>query len=88
MKTTFGEMVRHHRSRSGLTLRAAAGLAGLSPGYWSRIENDKASPGISAAISIAIALGIDPDTTIVAAGFEPVESLRVSAAISRLMESS
>jgi len=85
--TTFGAMVRHHRQRLALTLRAAAAEARISPGYWSQIENDKATPASAAAGSIARALGLTPATVIIAAGGRSAaEASRCSSeAIAKLM---
>ena len=42
--TRFGELLREHRRRSGLTLRAFSAEAGLDPAYVSRIERGVIAP--------------------------------------------
>jgi transcriptional regulator with XRE-family HTH domain len=46
---TFGEELRQHRAARGWSLRRCAGLMYLSPGYLSKLENDKSAPTAMAA---------------------------------------
>jgi len=46
---TFGEELRQHRAARGWSLRRCAGLMYLSPGYLSKLENDKSAPTTAAA---------------------------------------
>jgi len=46
---TFGDELRQHRAERGWSLRRCARLMYLSPGYLSKLENDKSAPTATAA---------------------------------------
>lgn len=56
----FGELLREHRRRIGVTLRAFAADAGLDPAYISRIERGVIPPpkDASKAAALAATLGL------------------------------
>ena len=54
----IGERIRAERSRSGQTVRALAGEAGVSASLISQIETGKAQPSVGTLYAIATALGI------------------------------
>ena len=61
---TLGENIRALRTQRGLTLRALAAKADMSPAYLSEIENDKHAAGPTAPVleRLADALGVSVDT--------------------------
>lgn len=63
MKKTFGQKIRDYRvEHTHLSLRKLAEMAGISPTYLSRIENDKEPPpSEDIIIRIASALDVDKD---------------------------
>lgn len=54
----IGERIRAERNRTGQTVRALAGAAGVSASLISQIETAKAQPSVSTLYAIAGALGI------------------------------
>lgn len=54
-------VLREARRRRGLTVRGAAALAGLSPGYLSRLENAQRAPREPAAVALIRAVSMPPD---------------------------
>jgi transcriptional regulator with XRE-family HTH domain len=57
----LGPLLRKRRRQLGLTLRQLCGRAGLSVGYLSQVENDKAVPtlGTLAQIAAGLEVGLD-----------------------------
>jgi transcriptional regulator with XRE-family HTH domain len=55
----LGERVRQLRKARGLTLKDLGAAAGLSHGFLSQVERDRAHPSLSTLDDIAAALGID-----------------------------
>ena len=55
-----GASVRRWRSTRGLTLADVAARSGLTVGYLSQVENDKASPSLDALGQVAAALEVEP----------------------------
>lgn len=54
----LGSRIRLARELKGLTLRALAERAGISPSFLSQLENDKSSTSIGTARKLAAVLGI------------------------------
>lgn len=52
-----GSRLKHSRMVAGLSMRSVAGLAGVSEGYISKIENDKVQPSFATLHRIANAVG-------------------------------
>ena len=59
-RLAVGSQIRRWRLERGLTLSQVAGRSGLTVGYLSQVENDKASPSLSVLGSIADALDVSP----------------------------
>jgi transcriptional regulator with XRE-family HTH domain len=59
-RLAVGSQIRRWRTERGLTLAVVAARSGLTVGYLSQIENDKASPSLSVLGSIADALDVPP----------------------------
>ena len=57
--TAFGGRIRELRRKAGLTLQALADQAGISVGFLSQVERDKATPSLGTLASLASALGVD-----------------------------
>lgn len=57
-----GEKIRRQREESGYTLTAFARRIGVSPGWLSRIENDKAKPSPDVLRRIALTLRCERET--------------------------
>ena len=55
-----GRQIRRWRSERGLTLAGVAERSGLTVGYLSQIENDKASPSLAVLGQVAAALDVSP----------------------------
>ena len=53
----IGQKINDWRKAKSLTLKQLAQITNLTPGYLSQVENDKASPSISALKNISNALG-------------------------------
>lgn len=61
----IGKTIRGRRQKLGLTLQDVADVAGISIGYLSLIERDKAVPTLTTLSAIAKALGVGMDFLIV-----------------------
>ena len=59
-RLVVGRQVRRWRMERGLTLARVAERTGLTVGYLSQIENDKASPSLAVLGEIAAALDVAP----------------------------
>jgi transcriptional regulator with XRE-family HTH domain len=59
-RLVVGRQVRRWRTERGLTLARVAERSGLTVGYLSQIENDKASPSLAVLGQIADALDVSP----------------------------
>jgi transcriptional regulator with XRE-family HTH domain len=57
----LGSLVRKRRQQLGLTLRQLCERAGLSPGYLSQVENNKAVPALGTLAQIAAGLEVGFD---------------------------
>lgn len=60
----FGGRIRELRRKGGLTLQALADQAGISVGFLSQVERDKATPSLGTLASLAAALGVEVDVFI------------------------
>lgn len=60
----FGGRIREMRRKAGMTLQALADQAGISVGFLSQVERDKATPSLGTLASVAGALGVDIDVFI------------------------
>ena len=60
----FGGRIREMRRKAGMTLQALADQAGISVGFLSQVERDKATPSLGTLASLASALGVDMDVFI------------------------
>jgi len=69
--TRFGEWLKAARERRGLSGSALAIKTGRSRATLSRLENGERNPSRGIAEEIALALGVDPDAALRAAGFIP-----------------
>jgi transcriptional regulator with XRE-family HTH domain len=49
------------RRKAGMTLQALADQAGISVGFLSQVERDKATPSLGTLASLAAALGVEID---------------------------
>jgi transcriptional regulator with XRE-family HTH domain len=58
-KPRIGTVLRAKRQDCGLTLKQVAERTGLSQGFLSQVENDKATPSLSSLVQIGRALGTD-----------------------------
>lgn len=57
----FGGRIRELRRKAGLTLQALADQSGISVGFLSQVERDKATPSLGTLASLAAALGVEVD---------------------------
>jgi transcriptional regulator with XRE-family HTH domain len=57
----FGGRIRELRRKARMTLQALADEAGISVGFLSQVERDKATPSLGTLASLAGALGVDID---------------------------
>jgi len=55
----FGGRIRELRRKAGLTLQALADEAGISVGFLSQVERNKATPSLGTLASLAAALGVE-----------------------------
>jgi len=55
----FGGRIRELRRKGGLTLQALADDAGISVGFLSQVERNKATPSLGTLASLATALGVE-----------------------------
>jgi transcriptional regulator with XRE-family HTH domain len=62
--TAFGGRIREMRRKAGMTLQALADQAGISVGFLSLVERDKATPSLGTLASLAAALGVEIDVFI------------------------
>ncbi|MDX5357789.1 MAG: cupin domain-containing protein [Rhodobacterales bacterium] len=62
----FGGRIRELRRKAGLTLQTLADQAGISVGFLSQVERDKATPSLGTLASLASALGVEIDVFIAA----------------------
>jgi transcriptional regulator with XRE-family HTH domain len=60
----FGYRIREMRHKAGLTLQTLADQSGISVGFLSQVERDKATPSLGTLASIAAALGVHVDVFI------------------------
>ncbi len=60
----FGGRIRDLRHKAGLTLQTLADQAGISVGFLSQVERDKATPSLGTLASLAAALGVEVDVFI------------------------
>ena len=63
----LSELVRQCRTKLGITLRAAAKSAEVSPAYLSRVENETLRPSASTLVRLAKVLKVDEDRLMAAA---------------------
>ena len=59
--TAFGGRIRDLRRKSNMTLQALAAQAGVSVGFLSQVERDKATPSLGTFAGIAAAFGVKVD---------------------------
>ncbi len=57
----FGSRIRELRRKNDLTLQALADQAGISVGFLSQVERDKATPSLGTLAALASALGVEID---------------------------
>lgn len=57
----FGGRIRDLRRKADLTLQTLADQAGISVGFLSQVERDKATPSLGTLASLASALGVEVD---------------------------
>lgn len=57
----FGSRIRELRRKNDLTLQALADQAGISVGFLSQVERDKATPSLGTLAALAAALGVEID---------------------------
>ena len=57
--TTLGHRIRHHRTRSGMTLDELGAMVGVAGSQLSLIENGKREPKLSLLQAIASATGTE-----------------------------
>jgi transcriptional regulator with XRE-family HTH domain len=57
----FGGRIRELRRKAGLTLQALADEAGISVGFLSQVERNKATPSLGTLAALAAALGVEID---------------------------
>lgn len=57
----FGGRIRDLRRKAGLTLQVLADQAGISVGFLSQVERDKATPSLGTLAGLAGALGVEVD---------------------------
>lgn len=57
----FGGRIRDLRRKAGMTLQTLADQAGISVGFLSQVERDKATPSLGTLAGLARALGVEID---------------------------
>lgn len=62
----FGGRIRELRRKAGMTLQTLADLAGISVGFLSQVERDKATPSLGTLASLATALEVEIDVFVAA----------------------
>jgi len=65
-RPAFGGRIRELRRKAELTLQALADEAGISVGFLSQVERDKATPSLGTLAGLAAALGVDVDVFVTA----------------------
>ena len=60
----FGGRIRELRRKANLTLQTLADQAGISVGFLSQVERDKATPSLGTLANLAAALGVEVDVFI------------------------
>lgn len=60
----FGGRIRDLRRKANLTLQTLADQAGISVGFLSQVERDKATPSLGTLASLAATLGVEVDVFI------------------------
>lgn len=60
----FGGRIRDLRRKAGITLQTLADAAGISVGFLSQVERDKATPSLGTLASLATALDVEIDVFI------------------------
>lgn len=60
----FGGRIRDLRRKANLTLQTLADQAGISVGFLSQVERDKATPSLGTLANLAATLGVDVDAFI------------------------
>lgn len=66
LPTHFGGRIRDLRRKAGMTLQQLADQAGISVGFLSQVERDKATPSLGTLAGLAAALGVPLDHFIAA----------------------
>ena len=61
MAVAFGGVLREMRTSRKISQEVLAERAGVDPCYPSMLERGVRAPGLSIAIAVAIALGVEPD---------------------------
>jgi len=80
----FGQRLRHHRKRAGLTLDALGEKVGSSASYLSQLENGHREPRLSTVNQLSMALGCKPADLLSSAA--PSRRAELEVALSRLQE--
>ena len=60
----FGGRIRDLRRKANMTLQTLADQAGISVGFLSQVERDKATPSLGTLANLAATLGVNVDTFI------------------------
>ena len=63
-RPAFGRRIRDLRRKANLTLQTLADKAGISVGFLSQVERDKATPSLGTLANLAATLGVDVDVFI------------------------
>ena len=69
----FGGRIRDMRRKANMTLQALADQAGISVGFLSQVERDKATPSLGTLANLAATLGVDVDFFVATA--KPADSV-------------
>lgn len=80
-RRAYGPTVRAVRNARGMVMSAAAAKAGLSKGYWSKVENGQRRPDVQSTACIAEAL--DVDAAVLTGQLPVIQTLREALRISR-----
>jgi transcriptional regulator with XRE-family HTH domain len=78
IEETLGGSLRHVRETQGITLRALAEKADISPSFLSQIENGQCSPSISSMERIVNVLGMTLGQFFLSANQQPVHIVRAA----------
>src|ERR1041385_3141470 len=76
-RATFGDSLRSLREDKGLSLRAAAKAARISPTYWSQLERNQSKPTEAVVFRMADALECDGDELLAAGGLVAEDLQRI-----------